>query len=60
MDPTTVIKKAFDMASDAATQGGKPTSVKVKVKFDNKKKLGAIRKKAKTFGLADKNGVTRP
>lgn len=52
------INRAFDMAKAVALQGGKPSAVKVKVKFEHKK-MGAVRKKAKQFGLADKNGVTR-
>jgi hypothetical protein len=58
-EPASVIGNAFEMAKAVALKGGKPSAVKVKVKFDNKKKMGAIRKKARTFGLADKNGVTR-
>lgn len=52
------VNQAFDMAKAVALQGGKPSAVKVKVKFEHKK-MNAVRKKAKQFGLADKNGVTR-
>jgi hypothetical protein len=50
------IKSVLGMADD---QKSKMKSVKIKIKFDTAKKMAAVRKKAKTFGLADKNGVTR-
>jgi len=59
MEPTNVINKAFEMAKAAALHGGKPTSVKVKVKFDKAKKT-VLRKKAAQFGAkTDSSGVTR-
>jgi hypothetical protein len=51
-----VIKSVLGMADD---QKSKMKSVKIKIKFDGEKKLKALRKKGKSFGLADKNGVTR-
>lgn len=58
MQPKQSVNQAFDMAKAAVAKGGKPSAVKVKVKFENKK-MGAVRKKAKQFGLSDKNGVTK-
>ena len=57
MEPSSAVGKAFDMAKAVALKGGKPSTVKVKVKFD--KKVDAVKKKAKQFGLGDKNGVTK-
>jgi hypothetical protein len=51
-----VIKSVLGMADD---QKSKMKSVKIKIKFDGEKKMKALRKKGKSFGLADKNGVTR-
>ena len=51
-----VIKSVLGMAND---QKSKMKSVKIKIKFDGEKKMKALRKKGRTFGLADKNGVTR-
>lgn len=51
-----VIKSVLGMAND---QKSKMKSVKIKIKFDGEKKMKALRKKGKSFGLADKNGVTR-
>jgi hypothetical protein len=51
-----VIKSVLGMVND---QKSKMKSVKIKIKFDGEKKMKALRKKGKTFGLADKNGVTR-
>lgn len=53
------IKSVLGMAND---QKSKMKSVKIKIKFDTDtkyKKMGVLKKKAKTFSLADKNGVTR-
>ena len=50
------IKSVLGMADD---QKSDMKSVKIKIKFDKGKKMDAVRKKAKTFGLSDKNGVTK-
>jgi hypothetical protein len=52
-----VIKSVLGMADD---QKAKMKSVKIKIKFDNKK-VNAIKKKAASMGsrLSDSQGVTR-
>lgn len=53
-----VVAKAFDTAKAAIAKGGKPATVKLKVKFD-RPKMNAVRKRANKMTMADKNGVTR-
>lgn len=60
MQPQSVVSNAMDLAKAAIAQGGKPSAVKVKVKFDNAKKVKTIKKRASqsAYHIADK-GVTR-
>jgi hypothetical protein len=61
MEPNTAIGHAIKLASQAISKGGKPASIKLKVKFDSAKKVGAIKKRASrpSQRLSDKEGVTR-
>ena len=53
-----VIKSVLGMASD---QKSKMKSVKIKIKFDNKAKVKAIKRKSSSMAarLSDVHGVTR-
>lgn len=60
MEPNNAIKQAFDMATAAAKGAGKPSAIKVKIKYDHGAKGKALRKKAAQYGAkTDATGTTR-
>lgn len=60
MQPQTIINNAMQLAHSAIAKGGKPSAVKLKVKFDAGKKTNAVKRRARSIGnLSDNKGVTR-
>jgi hypothetical protein len=60
MEPNNAIKQAFGLAAAATKGAGKPSAIKVKIKYDNGKQGKVLRKKAAQFGAkTDSTGTTR-
>jgi hypothetical protein len=60
MDPNNAIKQAFNLATAATKGAGKPSAIKVKIKYDRGAQGKALKKKAVQYGAkTDSNGTTR-